>query len=164
MLKPMHLPEQMTLYPSKLKWIGVSAIGFVFVAGGLIWALQEPGITPWICIAFFALVAGTGLVQLLGGSSLQLDSEGFEQNMLGRKFACRWEDVSEFGTWRVSGNQFVVFNRVKDRGTVMGPLNESLTGASAQLGDTFGMKAEDLAETMNAFRDRALHRIGKGDF
>ena len=38
----------------------------------------------------------------------------------------------------------------------MTELNRTLVGATAQLADTFGMKAEALAELMNAFRIRAL--------
>jgi len=51
----------------------------------------------------------------------------------------------------------VSFSNSQDEGKLLAQVSTTLTrGHSGALGDTFGMKAEDLAELMNAFRLRAL--------
>ena len=81
--------------------------------------------------------------------------------MMGRKTSNRWDEVSEFGIYAikssfVTASKFVCFDRYADEGKKMTELSRSMVGATAQLADTFGMKAEALAELMNAFRNRAL--------
>ena len=115
---------------------------------------------PWLCALFFGLVAGVSLIQIFGKSYLHLHLEGFEQNMMGRKLECRWDEVSDFHVWASSGNRFVGFNRIQDEGKAMGKVNQMISGGSSSLGDSFGMSAEDLAGLMNAFRDRALANFG----
>jgi len=154
------LPETMTLRPSPLKWVSVSLGGLLFTAGGILMIVTGEGAMAWFCTIFFGIVAATGLYMLLGGSYLKLTGEGFEQKMMGRTMVCRWQDVSPFGVWVVSGNRFVSFDRVQDQGKTIARVNQALAGRSASLGDSFGMKAEKLAELMNAFRDRALADFG----
>lgn len=153
-----ELPEEIMLRPSRLKWLGVLAIGSVFVAMGIFLILKQGGVMPWLCTIFFGFVAGTALAQLLGSSSLRLHADGFEQNMLGRKLACSWDEVSDFHIFSTRGNSFVTFNRVQDEGKMMAKLNQAVGGGSSQLGDTFGMSAEGLATLMLRFQERALIR------
>ena len=155
MYHPRDLPDEMLLRPSKLKWMGVLAVGVILGLGGVLMLVEEGGVMPWFCIIFFGLVAATAFVQLLGGSYLRLDADGFEQSMIGRKMNCRWDEVSSFGVWSMSGNKFVTFNRAGDSGKVMTAVNTSIAGASSQLGDTFGMKAEAAATHQRHVRQTA---------
>ena len=158
-----ELPEELTLKPSKLKWIGVLAIGAIFTTLGIFIVSKDGDVMGWLCTIFFGLVAGIALAQLVGNSYLRLHADGFEQNMLGRKLDCRWEEVSNFGIFRTKGNSFVTFNRAQDEGKLMAKVNQAVGGGSAQLGDTFGMSAEALATLMLRFQERSLSRSQNQD-
>jgi len=152
-----ELPEEMTLKPSKMKWIGVLTIGAIFTTIGIFMASKGEAM-GWFCAIFFGLVAGVALAQLVGNSHLRLHADGFEQNMLGRKLDCRWDEVSNFGIFKTNGNSFVTFNRAQDEGKLMAKINRAVGGGSSQLGDTFGMSAEALATLMLRFQERSLLR------
>lgn len=156
-----ELPEELTLRPSRLKWIGVLGIGACFAAMGT-FMINQGEAMGWLVAIFFGLVAGIALAQLLGNSHLRLHADGFEQNMLGRKLSCRWDEVSDFGIFKTRGNSFVTFNRVQDEGKLMAKVNQAIGGGSAQLGDTFGMSAEALAALMLRFQERAFDRMRDG--
>ena len=116
---------------------------------------------PWFVTIFFGLVAGVALVHLFGSNYLYLGADGFEQNMLGRKLSCRWDEVSNFGTYTTHNNSFVTFDRVQDEGKMMTKLNRAIGGGSTQLGDTFGLSAPALVRLMQKFQQRAiLHSQG----
>lgn len=163
MTLPDPLPENMTLKPSKGKWLALLSSSLVFVALGIFLALDGQ-IMGWFAGGFFALGLPLSVIQLRGTSSwLKLGAEGFEQSMLGRKMASGWEDVSDFRIWKMKRGLFTVhtgvsFDRAEDAGKRLASVNQAIAGGSAALGDTYGMKAEELADLMNAFRARALAR------
>ena len=155
------LPNEVVLKASPLKWIGILSLCALFVWGGfLLLSDGDNKLAAWICFLLFGVVGvPVSLFQLIRPGRLTLDEKGFEQVMMGRSLKCNWHDVSDFGVMRVSRNKFVSFSQAKDEGKVMANLSKTITGNhSGALGDTFGMKAKDLAELMNAFRDRALSR------
>ena len=146
--------------PSKLKWFFVTLIGVLLGAGGVLMIADGKGATGWFVTGFFALVAGVGLLQLFGNSSyLELRKDGFTSRSMGRGFEERWENCSEFGVARVGHNDMVVFNRMRDEGKAMGKINKALSGGSAALPDTYGMKGPELAALMNAYREHALSKL-----
>lgn len=159
---PEPLPDEIILKPSPKKWIGVAVIGAIFVAIGIMMISQGDLLLGWLGTLFFGAVLVTALLQLFSKATfLKLGPAGFEQRIMGRHMVCRWEDVSEFGVWGMSAggvatNSFVSFDRREDEGRTLTTINRSISGASAMLGDNYGMKSEDLAVLMNAFRDRAL--------
>lgn len=150
------LPEKLSLRPSRLKWAGIFLIGAAFTAAGIMMLLDDGGVAPWLCILFFGAVAVVALLQMFGPSYLELDPDGFEQNMLGRKISCRWEDVSEFHVWSTQGNSLVGFSRYEDGEKTIEKVNRFISGGSCSLGDNFGMSSVELADLMNGFRIRAL--------
>lgn len=162
---PTPLPDEMLLRPGKLKWLGVLAIGLVFVVlGGVMISAGDDLLLAWACTVFFAVVAGTALYMLTTRSNyLKLSNTKFEQSLMGRRMMCRWDEVSNFGVWSVASNKMVAFNRFEDKGKAIASINQAISGGSASLGDTFGMKAKDLVQLMNAFRDRALAAKGQHD-
>jgi len=159
-----ELPETLTLRGSRLKWIGYLLLALPLMAGGALMA-QDPDerIMAGFVFLFFAACCLIFLIQIVRPGQLTLTREGFEQSMTNRKFSCRWDEVSDFGVYALkhgffTTNKFVSFSRMSDEGKKLAELNRALVGATGQLGDTFGMKAEELAELMNAFRTRALSR------
>ncbi len=154
----------MELKPSKLKWFAVFLTGALFAATG-VWMVRDGDAMGWLAGGFFGLVALVALPMLLGvGSYLKLGPEGFEQSLMGRKLFCRWDEVSEIGDWKMKQGLFsvhsgVTFDRASDKDTALIAFNRSVSGGSTGLGDTFGMKAADLAALMNAFRNRALDPV-----
>ena len=113
----------------------------------------------WLVALFFGAGVLVSVLQMLV-ASLKLDIEGFEEVSIGRKRRFRWVEVSQFGTWKVSGNELVCFNGAKDTGK-MAQINRSIAGASQSLGDTYSMSADELAELMNRFRLRALSDLAQ---
>jgi len=154
------LPKEIVLKASPLKWIGMLFLCAVLVWGGfLVLADGENKLAAWICFLLFGVVGiPVSLIQLIKPARLTLSENGFEQVMMGRTLKCNWEDVSDFGIFRVKRTKFVSFSNSQDEGKLLAQVSATLTrGHSGALGDTFGMKAEDLADLMNAFRHRALN-------
>ena len=153
------LPKKMVLKASPLKWIGMLLLCALFVWGGfLLLSDDENKLAACICLLLFGVVGvPVSLFQLIRPGRLTLDEKGFEQVMMGRTLKCNWEDVSDFGVFRIKRTKLVSFSNSQDQGKLLAQVSTTLTrGHSGALGDTFGMKAEDLAELMNAFRLRAL--------
>ena len=154
-----QLADTVILKASRLKWASILAICLIFGLIG-IWMLSsgENKFMSWLCIIFFGLLGGgVCFFQLISPGKLVLNRGGFEQKMTGRSLQCKWQDVSEFGVIRISRNKFVSFSRLQDEGKAMTQISKAITGShSGMLGDNFGMKSEDLADLMNAFRNRAL--------
>ena len=154
-----QLPNEMVLKASPLKWIGILLLCVLFVWGGfLLLSEGENKLAAWICFLLFGVVGiPVSLLQLIKPAQRTLREDGFEQIMMGRTLRCNWENVSEFGVLRVSKTKFVSFSNSEDEGKLIAQFSSTLTrGHSGALGDTFGMKAKDLADLMNAFRNRAL--------
>jgi len=153
------LPKEIVLKASPLKWGGMLILCGVFVWGGfLILSEGENKLAAWICFLLFGgLGVPVSMFQLIKPARLTLSEDGFEQVMMGRTLQCDWASVSEFGILRVGKSKLVSFSSEKDEGKVMAQISSVMTrGHSGALGDTFGMKAADLADLMNAFRNRAL--------
>ena len=155
------LPREITLKASSLKWFLMLLATALFTAAG-IWMLSDPENTlvAWLTLFLFGVIGiPVSLFQLVRPGRLTLNEDGFEQIMMGRVISSDWKAVSGFGVLRIGRNKFVSFSRMEDEGKKMTNLSRALTGGghSGMLGDNFGMKAPELADLMNAFRNRALN-------
>ena len=157
-----NLPEEIVLKSSPIKWIGFLLLFILFVFGGVLMLKDgENPLMAWLCIGFFGLGIPVSLMQIFKPGTLTLNADGFEQRMMGRVTASRWDEVSGFGIYKIrrgffTTNTFVSFSRLEDEGKALAGVARALSGGTAQLGDTFGMKAQKLADLMNEFRNRAL--------
>ncbi|MEO1405740.1 MAG: hypothetical protein AAFV54_04530 [Pseudomonadota bacterium] len=162
-LNASQLPETLILKSSRLKWFGLLALTApLFASGVALVLIGDAGWLGWLGLIFFGACEAVFLYQLIWPGQLTLNEDGFEQVLVGRKLAHKWTDVLSFDVYGLKSgflttNQFVCFDRVEDDGKAVASINRALVGASAQLGDTFGMKAVELAALMNDFRARALN-------
>lgn len=156
-------PGPVHLGASRLKWIGVLAIGLVLGAGGGLMvrtSATDPRTSAamgWFGVAFFGLVALVALVQLLpGASGLTLDADGFETTTLFRRHRHRWAETGAFGTWNSGHATLVAFEAAAAPAGRLGAVNRALAGGNASLPDTYGLRADDLVLLMEAWRRRSL--------
>lgn len=151
--------EPRVLTSSTQKWLMVTLIGAVFVVIGIFMIFTKGDFLAWFVTLFFGLVAGVGLYQVFGpGGRLELGPDTFTIVNLGRRTTERWDECADFATYRTGPNELVAYDRARDMGTHMAEMNRMLSGRSAGLPDTFGMKARDIADLMNAYREHAVAR------
>jgi len=129
---------------------------------------EGEGLIAWFITLFFGLCLSVFLYVIVRPGTLELGPEDFTQTLFGRKMTCRWEDVSNFGTYSLmhgffKTNTFVSFDRLEDEGKTITSINRKIAGASAQLGDSFGMKADELVILMERFRQRAIGEVTSED-
>jgi hypothetical protein len=125
-----------------------AAVGLYLVAQG-----ERRGFAVAGFFGLTALLAAAMLVY--GHANLRLAEDGFVLGRLWRDAAYRWTDVSPFGIVSIRGSRRVAFDVARDRG-LLATLARKQFGVSAILPDSYGMKAEELADLMNAWRTAAL--------
>lgn len=153
------LSEEMTLKPSRLRWLFVFLIGAGFVAGIAWLGPEKDPLLFWGGGGFFLLVAIVALPPVLGhGGDLTLDREGFTCRTLFRSFRRRWAECSAFYPVGVGARKFVGFSAQRDEAAHpnLAAANHSMIGASGMLPDTYGLSADKLADLMNRYRARSL--------
>jgi hypothetical protein len=146
-----------TLKPSRLKWVAVFLIcaGFVSACIFIIPREDDP-VMWWLCVGFFGLGVFACIPGLLGIGGLDLDPEGFTIDHWGRKTRRIWRECSEFSVINMRGGPFVGFSSRTDEAKMGAGLARSLVGETGMLPEKYGMKAQDLADLMNRYRMRAL--------
>jgi len=161
-MNPAVLPERQSsvvLRPSKRKMILLMLVCLTFVAGG-IYLVQEVLPGGWFAVLFGGVGLVVFVIQIIPGASyLQLKRDGFEFCSFFRKSGLiRWGQVSEFGVWLVplSRTEIVVFDYEGLSKRVFRDVNRRLMGASDGLPDSYGLKPQELADVMNAWRAHAL--------
>ena len=143
-------PLPFTAYPTRWKRILLLLVALSFVAVG-VFLVQGRSTMFWLSTGFFSLCALVFLVQLAPGSSyLTVDDEGIEFCALFRKSRIRWSDLSAFGVYQQRFSKFVGFDFAPDyaAGASGRAVAKSLTGFEGALPDTYGFRAEDLAELL----------------
>ena len=162
-----RFPGPVTLYPSRRKWLLLMA-GCLLFAGVGIGGAYNGDAKDWLGVAFFGLGAIVpGLMLLHGAASIRLDSDGFEMTNLFRHARFHWQDASGFEAQfppvlRASAipppswNKFVAFDNAKMRNSTWTRVIALLMKHNAQLGDTYGFSADELAKLMTQWRNLAV--------
>ena len=162
-----RFPGPVTLYPSRRKWLLLMAGCLLFAVGG-IGEAHNGNAMDWLGVAFFGLGAIVpGLMLLHGAASIRLDSDGFEMTNLFRHARFRWQDASGFEAQfppvlrafaipPPSWNKFVAFDNAKMRNSTSTRVIALLMKHNAQLGDTYGFSADELAKLMTQWRNLAV--------
>jgi hypothetical protein len=149
-----RFPGPATLYPSRAKWLAVlmACAAFVGIGAFMIWAGWT--LTGGLFVGFFSAGVLVALALMLpGASSLTLDGQGFEVVHLYQRIKARWQDVDGFKPSDVGG---VVYDDATKKDSAAGRVSASITGRNTSLSDTYGMAAEDLAQVLTRWRERAL--------
>ena|SRR5438105_4100241 len=146
----MKLP--VTLRSSRKKMLLMLVGSLVFVAAGLLFPTQYRALNLSMVIVF-GLCAVVFCINLLPNSSyLSLTSEGFT---ICSTFRCRsieWRHVSNFGVARIGTRKMVGCDPAHQI-SKMGKATKAFSGYVSALPDTYGLKAEELAELLNRLRD-----------
>ena len=155
-LPPLGVSLPLRLHPSRLKMLGLLAVCLVFVALGLLMSREQPAM-GYFCAAFFGLGIPVFSLQMLPGKSyLELAHDRFTTTSLFKRATVQWSDIAELRVIRIHGNKMVGWNYTAayaGRGTGHA-VSSALAGVHGALPDTYGMKAEALAELMDAIRQR----------
>jgi hypothetical protein len=135
-------------------------LGFVIV--GAILARHEARIIGWLSVLFFGLCTAVFVLQFLPNASyLRIRRDGFRFCSLFRQSPLiLWRDVSDFRVARVppTGHRIVVFDWQAAPNRNVRRINRHLVDASDGLPDSYGLRPEELADLLNAWRSRAtLH-------
>jgi hypothetical protein len=150
----------MVLRPSKVKTILLLLLCAAFGVGGGFMIADGQGAKGWFVALLFGLGAAVFIVQSIPGASyLEITPAGFVICSLFRRSALfPWRDVSPFTVAKLPphGKKMVMFSSSADTSKVLGKANRAMFGASGGLPDTYGMKAEALADLMNSRRSRAI--------
>jgi hypothetical protein len=156
---------ELILRPNRLKNALFTLLCAAFAAAGVLMVRSGEAL-GWLEIAFF----GTGTVVfcaliLPGSAYLRLEPAGFTVCSLFRTQATRWFEVEGFATTRISGRRMVGFNysTFHQGQPRLRRLASAMSGYEAALPDTYGMKADSLAELMNQWRsEHAADSSGSG--
>jgi hypothetical protein len=111
----------------------------------------------WLVLVFFGVLMLIATVAMLpGAGALALDGTGFEVTNLYRRTQTRWQDVSDFTAARIppARQRFVLYNNRQVSGT-LAEINVSIAARSASLPDTYGLAADELAQVMKEWCERA---------
>ena len=152
----MEMPEdnRLLLRPSKKGSLGLLLICSAFVALG-VWMVSKGELIGWFASCFFGLGVIVAIVQLLPNAShLHLTESGLEVRTLYRSWSVSWKDVAFFATASIGHNRMVVFNYSDhyDRAKMMRGFARKIAGYEGALPDTYGMKAEELADMLNSWK------------
>ena len=137
------------------------AISLVFVAMGAFLAGDPRQATmAWLCIVLFGLGAAVFVRLLFRPHILTLDDEGFTVSggLIRAAKKTPWRDVEGFFVYRLpKAGKMVGYNLAPGirNETALAKIGRSL-GADRALPRGWAMSAEKVAETLNAYRARAL--------
>ena len=144
------LPESMTLYPSKIKWVLVILVSIGFFALG-IYTIEsdDTGILlgQVICVMFSLVILWSTLTLWPGSGWLKLGPDGIRNKVIFRKFHYRWSDINRFGIWIVQDpglpttTKYVSFWMKPD-------------DQMRSLSECYGKKPEELVKILESYRNR----------
>lgn len=151
--------EELILRAGRVRYAMYALGCLVFVAIGSL--LAERGRPEgWWLTLFFGASALLFLIGVAAGENyLRLTPAGFEVRTFFRSHFYRWQDVLGFGVARLHIHRYVtIFMMPEYIETLRGrEASAAMTGVEGMLPDTYGMRAEDLAELLEQWRVR--HRL-----
>lgn len=129
----------------------------LFAIGGVWMILGGAGAKGWFAAIVFGVGALIGAVMVLPGNShLRLTREGFEVKSLYKSNLTPWEAAGAFWPGRIGLRDSVLYDFADGKDMYVRDLGKHIAGAHGAFPDTYGLKAEALAELMNAWCAWAL--------
>jgi hypothetical protein len=152
----LEVKPHLILRPKKTSAIAMLLGCGLFVAAG-VWMAQEKGWVGYLCAGFFALGIPVAIVELLPGSTyLQIAENGLSFAHMFRVITIPWNVIDQFFVVSMKRTGFTVhkmvaFNFVPsfDRSHFVRRITSVIAQCEGALPDTYGQKAEELAEMLN---------------
>jgi hypothetical protein len=147
--------SSLTIEGSKSRAVGLLFIGIGFVAAGAFIALKgDPW--GWVCSAFFGLSIPVAILQLVKGSRLQLDDEGFEVDLGTKPWRLSWSDVESFYVGRIYGNKMIGINFSPSYKAMQAgrKIASAVSGMEGAISSQFKLPAEKVCELLNQWKLR----------
>ena len=146
------LPESMTLYPSKIKWVLVILVSIGFFALG-IYTIEsdDTGILlgQVICVMFSLVILWSTLTLWPGSSWLKIGPEGIRHQVIFRKFNYQWSDINRFEIMTVQIGAGKTKSKARFVSFWIKPDDQMRS-----LGECYGKKPEELLEILESYRNR----------
>ena len=145
-----------TLYPNRVRTVLLLLGSAVLVVGSAL-IVRHGDATGYFCGGFFVLCMLVFGLQLHPRATyLHLTTEGFTYGSLFRAYSVRWTDVREFGVIVIHRRGLVAWNFVpgNERAGKMRRFNQAFSGYEAALPNTYGIKAQELADGLNHLLQR----------
>ncbi len=98
---------------SKLKAVKILLIGIAFVLIG-VFMINKGQQWGWLCALFFGLAIPVALFQLIKGTYLKLDGNGFEVNSGLKPWRLSWDDVDSFYVGKIYNNKMNSQTHIKN--------------------------------------------------
>lgn len=155
---PETQPEHLVVRRASRSTFILIAVGVAMALGGAYFAGQEHPVVGWGIAAMFGLLAVVSTITVLPGSTqIELDREGFRMVTLFQPGqVVRWEEVEVFDTVEVAGRRRAGYRLVasakdaRERPGTPAPH----AGFDGVFMRDFGMGAEHLSDTLDAWRRR----------
>ena len=147
----------LVLRPRIRKTVMLCLVSGLFFAGG-VWMVRDGEPKGWFVAIFFGAAMLISMLLLVpGANSLTLTASGFKIKSLFRSHFIAWEDIRSFQLGDLAGHETVFFNfsaqHRHNRNAKQ--LSRWLSGSEAALPDTYGLTAEALLETLEAWKKKA---------
>jgi hypothetical protein len=163
----MSLSLPFTLHTKRAKTIWLLLLCSAFTAGGVLMILNGKNM-GWFCSGFFALGTLIFLLQLHPKASyLTISEDGFECSVLFRKSRYRWSDISKFGTYTLRQKGLPVgtfvgldFSAEYQLSPKARAVSKAMVGFEGGLPDTYGLRADELAQLLASYHLESFQRKG----
>jgi hypothetical protein len=151
-----YLPDRLDLGPPRRKLVGLICISLALAGAGAL-ALAAGQSWGWAPLILFALSALAFAMMLLDSVGLRLDREGFAIRTLWRDKRRAWTQVSEFTILDVQGARMIMFDDFTKQGPLLANANRIILGRGEAIpAAVVRGRMEDVCDTLNEFRNRAL--------
>jgi|TARA_B100000073_G_scaffold297440_1_gene262534 hypothetical protein len=150
--QPEFLPESMTLYPNKIKWVLVLLFCLIFITVGI--SLIGGHNSETLLGLFICVAGGLGiLISILtlwpNSSWLKLGPDGIRNKVMFRKFHYRWSDINRFGITTVQHGTGLSKSKTEFVSFWMNHDNQMRS-----LSECYGKKPEELMDILESYRNR----------
>ena len=154
--------EAIVLYPRRWRWAILLVLSVALFAGSVLTFIGFPHVLPAAGVLLFGAAVVMCIVQLVPRwSHLRIAPDGLVLRNLGRTQRWSWNDLENFTTYEIyhqyGSVKNVGFDRrdlTPERQSFFQTLTRGMTGVDGALPDTYGMRHEELADVLNAARDR----------
>lgn len=141
----------MKLYPSKLKNSIYTLISLVLMTGGILFIIDGEWIGWYLTIFFGVCAIAIGINVLPGAAFLRVDEKGIAIKHMYKTHILAWSDIGIFFVHTGNKYELVGFSYSQEykKHRKGRKISKILTGTEGVLPETYGFKAEELAELLN---------------